>query len=83
MIKGLNSIDANSYFIRLTDKKNHYLHYVGENEDGDLKYEVKEGYSGACVWHKLHGELFIFQSRIPNLELVKVTNIIPNDGTLN
>lgn len=86
VIQGLNSIDGqNSYFIRLKDKPTHFLHYQGDNpaNDEEVMYQVKQGVSGAAVWKKDKAEQLIKESSAVNLEIVKVSDVIPNDGTFN
>ncbi len=80
--RGMNSISLDSYFIRLTDKKNFYMHLEEDNNDNYV-YKVKEGTVGACGWHKKEGEEFIRMHGYTNLELVKMLEILGNDGTLN
>ena len=75
--KGANSIGSDAYFIRLTDNKEYFIHI---NEDG---YIVKLGMIGACIWHEKEGKKFIKESRANNLELVKVQEILTNDGSKN
>lgn len=85
-VHGLNSIDAqNSYFIRLKDKPTHFLHYQGDNpaNNEEVMYKVKEGTSGAAVWRKDKAEQLIRESSVVNLEIVKVSDVLPNDGTFN
>lgn len=79
MIKtGLNSISGDSYFIKLNNMENYYLHFNGEGE-----YEARKGLEGAAIWHKEQGEAFIALSPYTNLELVNIKKVLPNDGTLN
>ena len=80
--KGLNSISKDSYFIRLIDDKEYYMHLEEDNDDNYV-YNVKKGTVGACGWHKKEGEEFIKMSGRTNLELVKVLEILGNDGSLN
>jgi len=83
---GLNYISGDSYFIRLKDKKDFFIHFEGdnpENPDKEVIYRVKEGAEGAGIFHKEQAENFIMMSDYDNMELVKVTDILVNDGTLN
>ena len=80
--KGMNSLPLDSYFIRLSNDKDQYIHLEEDNDDNYV-YKVKKGTTGACGWHKKEGEEFIKMSGYPNLELVKVLSILGNDGTLN
>lgn len=82
LIKGINAIGDDAYFIRLKDNKETYVHY--ESQDSESKtYRLKEGLKGAAGWHKKVGEIFIKESKDDNLELVKVSDILGNDSSLN
>ncbi len=83
---GLNYISADSYFIRLKDNKDWFIHFEGDNPENpkqEVIYRVKEGAKGAGVFHKEQGSNFIIMEGADNLELVKVTDVLGNDGTLN
>jgi len=91
--EGLNSIDKDSYFIRLSDKKDHFIHFEGDNPNDRLDkfnpmskyppvgvtYRVIKGEKGACIWHKKEAEKFI-ESVFgrQNIEMVKVTDVLKN-----
>jgi len=83
--EGLNSIDKDSYFIRLSDRKDHFIHFEGDNPDDDSEvvYRVIKGEKGACVWHKKECKAFIKNIGKSNVEMVKVTDVLKNDGSLN
>lgn len=83
--EGLNSIDKDSYFIRLSDKKDHFIHFEGDNpnDDSEIVYRVINGEKGACIWHKKEAEAFIKYIGKSNVEMVKVTDVLKNDGSLN
>ncbi len=78
----LNAIGADSYFIRLKDQQVYFLHLEGESKE-EYDYMVKPGTVGACIFHKEQGEEFIKTSGYDNLELVKVLEVVGNDGSLN
>ncbi len=82
LTKGLNSLPLDTYFIRLTDNKEFYIHLDEHNADNYV-YKVKKGLEGACGWSKVNGEKFINDSGKGNMELVKVLEVLGNDGTLN
>lgn len=82
ILQGLNSIGDDSYFIRLTNKKEFFIHLERE-DDKECVYIIREGVAGACIWSKKDGEGFINKCNGSNLELVKVTKILENDGSLN
>ncbi len=80
--KGLNYMGDDSYFIRMTNDKEQYIHLEEHNKDHYV-YKVKQGVVGACGWHKKEGEAWIKNSGYHNLELVRFKEILGNDGTLN
>lgn len=85
-LKGLNSISADSYFIRLKDNKETFLHFEGDNPDNpkeEVVYRLKQGTVGAGIWHKKEAEALIQMSGANNLEMVKASEIIKDDGTRN
>ncbi len=82
-LKGLNMIAQGSCFVRLRNKPDYYVHYLGEKKNGDVQFEIRKGYIGACVWTKEHAEGFVEYSGAPNLEIVLVTDIVEDDGTRN
>lgn len=79
---GLNSISDDSYFIRLKNNPNHFLHFKNDLISSK-EYEVQEAVIGACICDKQHGEHFIKSVKNVNLELVKVHVVLGNDGSLN
>lgn len=83
--EGINTIGEDAYFIRLSNLKNHYIHFEGDNpkDESEVVYRVKEGTKGACVWRKKEGEEFIKYTGKNNLELVSVKSVLGNDGSLN
>jgi hypothetical protein len=85
LLKGLNNLPPDSYFIRLKDNKNAFLHYDGDDpkDKEQVVYKVKEGFIGACIWTKEKAEAFIMQAGIGNVELARVTDVLPNDGSMN
>jgi len=86
VIKGMNSIGDDSYFIRLKDNKENYIHFGGDNPSNpkeEVAYVVKKGLIGACGFHKVQGENFIKMSGADNLELVKMSDVVKDDGTSN
>jgi hypothetical protein len=83
---GTNTIGNDSYFIRLKDNKNTFIHFEGNNPNDpkeDAVYRAKEGIKGACIFHKKQGEGFIKHSGASNLELVRVKSLIAPDKTEN
>ncbi|MDX2248241.1 MAG: hypothetical protein SF052_15770 [Bacteroidia bacterium] len=82
ILTGVNSLSADSYFIRLSDNKKYYIH-PGKTIGDETEYLVKEGAVGAAIWRKAQAEEFINFTRANNLELVKVSDLLGNDGTLN
>jgi hypothetical protein len=83
IFKGINAIGDDSYFIRLKDNKDTYVHYESQDSK-NMTYRLKEGLNGAAGWHKKEGENFILESGADNLELVKISDILgKNDGSLN
>lgn len=85
LIKGINAIGDDAYFIRLKNDKESYVHYESEDrQKGTATYRVKKGLGkGVAGWHKKEGENFISESNADNLELVKVSDILGNDSSLN
>lgn len=77
--KGLDSISDDSYFIRLKDDIESYLHLEEDNKDNYV-YKVKKGTIGACGWHKKEGERFINESGRTNLELVNMKDVIRKEN---
>jgi hypothetical protein len=82
VIEGINAIGDDSYFIRLIDDKNQYIHLEAE-DDEKYTYRIKEGIKGACGWHKKDGENFIAMNEMGNIELVKMSEILGTDASLN
>ncbi len=82
IVQGLNSISDDSYFIRLKQDKDQYVHLEAEDKEKYV-YRIKKGTVGACGWHKKEGEEWIASTKANNLELVKMSEILGNDGTLN
>ncbi len=82
IVEGLNAVGSDSYFIRLKDNKEYFMHLDEDNKE-DYVYAVKLGTVGAAIFHKEQGEGFIKSSGYTNLELVKVLEIVRNDGSLN
>lgn len=82
-LKGLNVIAKGSCFIRLKNKPDYFVHYLGEKNNEDKQYEIRKGYIGACVWTKENAIGFVQYSGAPNLEIVLVTDIVEDDGTRN
>jgi len=67
-----------SYFIRLTDQEDVYVHPVGElskSEEEDA-FLIKEGVKGAGTWSKSNAERFIKESGADNLEMVSVKSVL-------
>ena len=83
IFKGLNSISEDSYFIKLTDHENAYVHPVGEITSTEDAFLVKEGLKGAGIFNKANAERFIQESEADNLELVSVRSVLGTDETLN
>lgn len=79
---GINSIDKDSCFIRLSNKQGYYLHVEKLNEK-QARYVVKLGTVGAAIWRKESAELFIKESEYNNLEAVKVIDILGTDASMN
>lgn len=82
IIKGINAIGNDAYFIRLKDDKDTYVHYESQDSK-NMTYRLKKGLKGAAGWHKKEGENFILESKADNLELVKCIEVLGNDGSLN
>lgn len=77
---GQNSIGEDSYFIRLSNDNTYYLHpRIGE---GGV-FEIKKGTTGAGIWKKEKAEYLMGVVNEKNLEIVKVFDILGNDGSLN
>ena len=81
----LNTLPKDSYFLRLKDNKNCFIHFECDCDDDETEsiYVVQEGVEGAEIFTKEDAYEFIVKSGANNLELVKVISILPNDGTLN
>ncbi len=83
-IIGLNSIGDDAWFIKLTDQENYFIHFEGEDKVGEnVVYAPKPGPEGAAIFKKGTGLRFIRESKYDNLTLVKVKDVLPNDGSLN
>jgi hypothetical protein len=89
LLSGINIVSADSYFIKLTDQEDVYVHPVnvyapvleeGKSEDTFL---IKEGVQGAGIWSKSNAELFIKESGADNLEIVSVRSVLGEDGSSN
>jgi len=85
IIKGINNIGEELYFIRLKDNANGYIHFEGDNpkNNDEVVYCVKEGNVGACIWKEKQGKAFIKQTQAGNLEMVKVREVVGNDSSMN
>lgn len=66
-----------SYFIRLKDNENYYLHFEGDNKDDDSEvvYKVNKGVVGAAIWNFENGSNFIKKFNPSNMELIKVSEV--------
>jgi len=82
IFNGLNTLSADSYFVRLTDVDDYYIHFDGIHDE-ELHYKVKKGYVVACIFHKREADILLNHINAKNIEIVKVLSVIPNDGTLN
>lgn len=81
-LKGVNSIGADSFFIRLKDKADFFVHYEGVNpsNNSEVVYLIRQGAVGACVWKKDKGLAFITHSGASNLELVPVKEVVSDNS---
>ena len=83
-LKGINSIGDDSYFLRLTDRPDHFIHPDPSLETRDeAGYRVNKGAEGAAVFHKAQAKNFIKMSGAPNLEMVRVKDVLGNDNSTN
>lgn len=83
---GLNTIQRDSFFIRLKDKPTHYIHFEGDNPDNpedEVIYRVNESEVGACIWTEKKAKAFIKMSNANNLEMVNVRDVLKNDSSSN
>jgi len=73
-MKTTKLIGSDSYFIRLTDAPNTYMHPIPEG------YKLSEGIIGAAIWTQSNAKQFIRQLKkergIINLEMVKAKPLI-------
>ncbi len=84
IFNGANYFHNDSYFIRLVDNPDFFLHLEGTSgDDGSTSYIFKEGTVGACLWRREQGEAMLEFSGADNTELVAAKDILGNDGTLN
>jgi hypothetical protein len=65
-----NMLRKKSYFIKLKDQENMYLHFIGQTSSGGNIYEVREGIIGAAMWKKRSAKLFIKLHLISNAFLI-------------
>jgi hypothetical protein len=83
-LKGINSIGDDSYFIRLSDKNDVYLHPDKSLETAEeVGYKLIEGTKGAGIWKKQQALNLIMESGASNLEIVKTRDVLGNDSSLN
>lgn len=83
-IVGMNSIGDDSYFLRLKDKPDHFIHPDPSLETKDeVGYRVVQGEKGAAIFHKKQADNFIKESGANNLEMVRVKDILKNDNSGN
>ncbi|MBK7362929.1 MAG: hypothetical protein IPJ01_11595 [Micavibrio sp.] len=82
-------ISEDSYFIRLKDQEDVYVHPVDvyakieeKNKEEDT-FLIKEGVQGAGIWSKSNAERFIKESEADNLEIVSVRSVLSEDGSFN
>jgi hypothetical protein len=83
LLSGMNIISVDSYFIKLTDQEDVYVHPVGELSSTEDAFVIKEGVKGAGIWSKSNAERFIKESEADNLEIVSVRSILGEDGSSN
>jgi len=81
LLKGLNPISEDSYFIKLTDQEDVYVHPIGDISNTEEAFVIKEGVQGAGIWNKVSAERFIKESEADNLEIVSVRSILIDDGS--
>lgn len=83
-LHGLNLISEDAYFLRLKDKPNMFIHPEPKLETKrEVGYIVAEGSVGAGIWHKKEAMQFITDIGAPNLEMVRVSEILKHDGSKN
>lgn len=83
LLSGMNIMSEDSYFIRLTDQEDVYVHPIGDITNTEEAFVVKEGVQGAGIWNKVNAERFIKESEADNLEMVSVRSILIEDGSSN
>lgn len=81
---GINKIGNDAYFIRLSDKKDFFLHSDKSLEnDENVGFRIVRGLVGAGVWHKDQADKLIKLIGNGNLEIVKVRDVVGNDYSGN
>jgi hypothetical protein len=85
IFSGTNSIGDDAYFLRLSDRKECYIHPEGDNPKNteEVIYRVKEGLKGAGIWHKEQALELLKEIGAPNVELVKVSELIKDTTSKN
>lgn len=68
-----------SYFIRLTDNKGVYVHFIQE-EGGEEEYVLKHGLVGACMFKKSEANNFILAAGASNMEAVSCDSVLNADS---
>ena len=73
-----------SYFIRLIDDKECYVHIVKSQTKGaEDEYIIGKGVAGACLFTEENARLFIQYSGASNLEMVLIKTVLENVSRLN
>lgn len=79
-IKTIQKLGHNAYFLRLSDRPTFYVHYIGKKK-GKAGYKPVESVEGAAVWTWAEAFAFIRESRVENIEMVRVDEVLKTVNT--
>lgn len=71
-----DEIGHNSYFLRLADNPDFYIHYMGEKNKDEVEYKPVKGVEGAAIWTWEKAWAFIRESGVSNLDMIRVDQVL-------